>query len=116
VGESKKKLPKRLGGQKMQKQAKVQLHVNNLYHSPENFNNEFEYKDGPQVFDDTEVAIASSDGVIKFLGSFFEWFYSVNSNFGGDFAYDYKWNEKNCWFKNTENGNIMVVLSQPKEL
>ena len=100
----------------MQKQAEAQLHVNNLYHCKEDFNDVFEYEDGPQVFDDTEVAVASGDGAIKFLGSFAEWFDSEISNKNGDFPYDYEWDKTRCWFKNCYNGNIIVVLSQPKEL
>ena len=100
----------------MQKQEEAQLHVNNLYHGKEDFNDVLEYEDGPQVYDGTEVAIASSDGAIKFLGSLSEWFDIAISNKNGDFPYDYEWDKKHCWFKNSYNGNIIVVLSQPKEL
>ena len=99
----------------MQKQAEVQLHVNNLYHGKEDFNYVFDYENGPQVFNSTEVAVASGDGAIKFLGSFSEWFDSAISNENGDFADDYEWDKTRCWFKNCYNGNIVVVLSQPKE-
>ena len=115
MGETKKKLPTRLGGQKMQKQAEAQLHVNNLYHGKEDFNDVLEYEDGPQVFDGTEVAVASGDGAIKFLGYLSEWFCSDSSNLDSDFPYDYEWDKTRFWFKNYRNGNIMVVLSQPKE-
>ena len=99
----------------MKKQAEAQLHVNNLYNGPEDFDNDFQYEDGPQVFDSTEVAVASGDGAIKFLGSLSEWFDSAISNKNGDFAYGYEWDKNSCWFKNCYNGNILVVLSQPKE-
>ena len=100
----------------MQKQEEAQLHVNNLYHCKEDFNDVLEYEEGPQVFDYTEGAIASSDGAIKFLGYFYKWFCSASSNLDNDFPYDYEWNNTRCWFNNSYNGNIMVVISQPKEL
>lgn len=102
----------------MQKQAEVQLHVNNLYHGPDDFNDAFEYEEGPQLLGDTEMALASEDGSLKFIGTVSEWFYRVGAfttSVTNDYPYDYVWDKKNLWFKNNHNGNILVVLSQPKE-
>ena len=109
VREEKKKLPRRLGGQKML------LYVKNFYNGPEDFESEFQYEDGPQVLDETKVAIASGGKEIKFFGSVSDWFEGASCNMAGEFSYDYEWDKKNLWYKNSKNGNIMVIISQPEE-
>lgn len=116
VREKEKKLPRRLGGQNML------LYVKNFYNGPEDFESKFQYEYGPQVLDETKVAIASGGKEIKFFGSVSDWFGSVSDwfegascNMAGDFADDYVWNKKNLWYENFKNGNVMVIISQPKK-
>lgn len=89
------------------------LYVKNFYNGPEDFESDFQYENGPQVFDDTKVAIASGGKEIKFFGSVSDWFKDASCNMAGEFAYDYEWDKKNLWYKNSKNGNIMVIVSQP---
>lgn len=92
------------------------LHVKNFYNGPEDFESDFQYEDGPQVLDDTKVAIASGDKDIKFFGSVSDWFEFASHSMAGEFAYNYEWDKKSLLYKNCKNGNIMVIVSQPKEL
>jgi hypothetical protein len=89
------------------------LHVKNFYNSPEDFESEFQYEDGPQVLDETKIVVASGDKEIKFFGSVSDWFKDASCNMAGEFAYDYEWDKKNLWYKNSMNGNIIVIVSQP---
>lgn len=89
------------------------LYVKNFYNGPEDFESEFQYVYGPQVLDETKVAIASGGKEIKFFGSVSDWFKDASCNMAGEFAYDYEWDKKNLWYENSKNGNIMVIVSQP---
>lgn len=89
------------------------LYVKNFYNGPEDFESELQYEDGPQVLDETKVAIASCDKEIKFFGSVSDWFEDASCNMAGEFSYDYEWDKKNLWYENSKNGNIMVIVSQP---
>lgn len=98
------------------------LYVKNFYNGQEDFESEFQYEYGPQVLDETKIVIASGGKEIKFFGSVSDWFGSVSDwfegascNMAGDFAYDYVWDNKNLWYENFKNGNIMVIVSQPKK-
>lgn len=91
------------------------LYVKNFYNGPEDFESKFQYEYGPQVLDETKVAIASGGKEIKFFGYVSDWFEGASCNMAGDFAYDYVWDKKNLWYENFKNGNIMVIISQPKK-